>query len=78
MKSIIRKISTAVSLLLINIMTFAQQPTHYPKANDPIPWTIGNIIVYIGGPILLFVLYYYYRRWDKKKRLEKKNSREQR
>lgn len=46
----------------------AQQPTHYPDEHDPIPPTLINILVFIGGPIILFVIYYYYKKREKNKR----------
>ncbi|MBN1387005.1 MAG: hypothetical protein JW965_01075 [Bacteroidales bacterium] len=49
------------------VAVMAQQPTHYPDEHEPIPPTLINILIYIGGPILLFVIYYYYRKWEKKK-----------
>jgi hypothetical protein len=47
--------------------TLAQEPSFYPDENEPIPPTVVNILIYIGGPLLLFVIYYYYRKWEKKK-----------
>ena len=74
MKNIINKISLTILFSFIYLVTYAQQPTHYPEANEPIQWTLGNILVYIGGPVLLFIVYYYYRKWEKKKRLNKKSK----
>jgi hypothetical protein len=47
------------------ILTFAQQPTHYPDDHGPIPPTLINILIFVGGPILLFIIYYHYRKRDK-------------
>lgn len=60
----------ALIVMFINQVTevMAQQPTHYPDDHEPIPPTLINIIVFIGGPILLFVIYYYFRKREKKKR----------
>jgi hypothetical protein len=45
----------------------AQEPSFYPDENEPIPPTVVNILIYIGGPILLFVIYYYFRKREKDK-----------
>ena len=58
---VVMLISQAAELL-------AQQPTHYPDDHEPIPPTLINILVFIGGPILLFVIYYYFRKREKKRR----------
>ena len=50
---------------------FAQEPTHYPDANEPIPPTLINILIYLGGPILLFVIYYNFMKREKKKKESK-------
>lgn len=61
---------TALILMFLGHVTLAlaQQPTHYPDDHGPIPPTLINILIFIGGPILLFIIYYYYRKRDKKKK----------
>lgn len=73
MKTIINKVFLTALFVILPVIALAQQPTHYPKANEPIPWTLGNILLYIGGPIILFFIYYFFRRREKKKRMEEKN-----
>ena len=77
MKNISNTIYRGMAVIILFISqaaaTIAQQPTHYPDEHEPIPPTIINILIYIGGPILIFVIYYYYNKSQKKKRHEKKN-----
>ena len=77
MKNISSTIYRVLAVIILFIsqaaVATAQQPTHYPDEHEPIPPTIINILIYIGGPILLFVIYYYYNKSQKKKRQEKKN-----
>ena len=49
-------------------LTIAQQPTHYPDDHGPIPPTLINILIFVGGPILLFIIYYHFRKRDKIRR----------
>jgi len=69
-----RIIALVLLLLSHSTLIMSQQPTHYPKANEPVPWTLGNILIYIGGPILLFLVYYYYRKREKRKAEEKNKA----
>ncbi|MDT8400306.1 MAG: hypothetical protein RQ743_01315 [Bacteroidales bacterium] len=71
MKKISEKVYMGFAMIMIFIIqsgvTLAQQPTHYPDEHEPIPPTLVNILVYIGGPILLFIIYYYFRKRKRKK-----------
>lgn len=60
-------------MLAYSAATLAQQPTHYPDEHEPIPLTVGNVLLYIVTPIVIFLIYYYYRKSEKKKR-EKENN----
>ncbi len=72
MKNISNTIYRGMAVIILFIsqaaVIFAQEPTHYPDANEPIPPTLINILIYIGTPILLFVIYYQYRKREKKKK----------
>ncbi len=68
------RISLTAIFLLTAIITLAQQPTHYPDEHEPIPLTVGNVLLYIVTPIVLFLIYYYYRKSQKKKREKENNS----
>jgi len=64
----------AITLLLIQASAvFSQQPTHYPDEHEPIPLTVGNVLLYIVTPVALFLIYYFYRR-RKKRELQEKNK----
>ena len=77
-----KKISYSTYMLLSLVVMFisqatvvlAQQPTHYPDDHEPIPPTLINILVFIGGPILLFVIYYYFRKRERKRRRSDGNT----
>ena len=67
--TILRRIMVVIIFIISQFsVIFAQEPTHYPDANEPIPPTLINILIYLGGPILLFVIYYNFRKREKKKK----------
>ena len=71
-----KKISAYLYMLIAVVVMFisqatvalAQEPTHYPDEHEPIPPTLINILIFIGGPIFLFVIYYYFRKREKRRR----------
>jgi hypothetical protein len=64
----IRKGLAAVALLLLSASaTYSQQPTHYPSGGEPVSPALINILIFIGGPILLYLGYRYYRKKSGKK-----------
>ncbi|HDZ40113.1 MAG TPA: hypothetical protein ENH59_00300 [Bacteroidetes bacterium] len=65
-----RGLAVIMMFIIQSGLILAQQPTHYPDDHGPIPPTLINILIFIGGPILLFIIYYYYRKRDKKKKKE--------
>jgi hypothetical protein len=78
MKSIVNKLyrkpAAVILMLAYSAATLAQQPTHYSGENEPIPLTVGNVLLYIVTPIILFLIYYNYRKSQKKKREKENNS----
>lgn len=66
-KTIYRTLAAMIILSSQVSHTLAQEPSFYPDENEPIPPTVVNILIYIGGPILLFVIYYYFRKREKDK-----------
>ncbi|MFO7852374.1 MAG: hypothetical protein ACQERS_13600 [Bacteroidota bacterium] len=62
-----RSIGFLILFISQTVLALAQQPTHYPDEHEPIPPTLINILIFIGGPILLFVIYWHYRKRHKKK-----------
>jgi zinc transporter ZupT len=54
------------------INSLAQSPTHYPSGNDPVDFTLVNILVYIVAPILMVIIYLWYRRYLYKKKQSEK------
>lgn len=65
---LIRKGWTAIALLLLSAsVAYAQQPTHYPSGGGPVSPALINILIFIGGPILLYLGYRYYRKKSGKK-----------
>lgn len=67
----IRVLAVLVLLMLMKVGLYAQQPTHYPGEHEPIQPTLVNLLIFVGGPILLFVIYYYYRKRQKAKSRER-------
>ncbi len=67
-----KKVSAVILMLTYSAAILAQQPTHYPDEHEPIPLTVGNVLLYIVAPIAIFLIYYFYRKSEKKKR-EKEN-----
>lgn len=63
-----RKPAAIMLMLAYSAAALAQQPTHYPDEHEPIPLTVGNVLLYIVAPIALFLIYYFYRKSQKKKR----------
>lgn len=56
----------------------SQTPTHYPTKGDPIEFDLVNILVYIGGPLLLLGLYLWRRNvWKKRRRRRNEEIRKQ-
>ncbi|MEA1887816.1 MAG: hypothetical protein U9N72_11470 [Bacteroidota bacterium] len=66
-KIIYRSLGFIMLFISQAVVALAQQPTHYPDEHEPIPPTVINILIFIGGPILLFVIYWHYRKREKKK-----------
>lgn len=69
-----RKASAIMLMLAWSAAVLAQQPTHYPDEHEPIPLTVGNVLLYIVAPIAIFLIYYFYRKSQKKKREKENNS----
>jgi hypothetical protein len=68
LESISMRLAMIIFLISQAVLTFAQQPTHYPDDHGPIPPTLINILIFVGGPILLFIIYYHFRKRDKIRR----------
>jgi type IV secretory pathway VirB2 component (pilin) len=66
-KEIRRGLAAVALLLLSSAVTFAQQPTHYPSGGEPVSPALINILIFIGGPLLLYLGYRYYRKKSGKK-----------
>lgn len=66
-KIIYRSLGIVMLFISQTVVAMAQQPTHYPDEHEPIPPTLINILIFIGGPLLLFVIYWHYRKRHKKK-----------
>jgi len=54
-------LGTVLFLLPGNLLS-GQQPTDYPSGGEPFTPTLGNILVYIGGPVLMYLIYRWYKR----------------
>jgi len=74
LRNIIKELFIVVTVFITHSAVYAQQPTHYPGDNDPIPPTLVNILIYVGGPLLLFLAYYYFTKKEKKKREERRKD----
>ncbi|MFN2380171.1 MAG: hypothetical protein ABR519_08175 [Bacteroidales bacterium] len=48
-------------------VAYSQQPTHYPSGGEPVSPALINILIFIGGPILLYLGYRYYKNKSGKK-----------
>jgi hypothetical protein len=58
----------AVALLFLSASAaYSQQPTHYPSGGEPVSPALINILIFIGGPILLYLGFRYYRKKPGKK-----------
>lgn len=66
-KIIYRSLGIVMLFISQTVVAMSQQPTHYPDEHEPIPPTLINILIFIGGPLLLFVIYWHYRKRHKKK-----------
>ncbi|MCF8221496.1 MAG: hypothetical protein K9J25_00005 [Bacteroidales bacterium] len=73
-RNTIKVLYAAFTVIITQVAVYAQQPTHYPGDNDPIPPTLVNILIYIGGPLLLFLAYYYFNKKEKKKREDRRKD----
>ena len=71
LNSILRLLVITLLFISQHVIGYAQQPSSYPGENEPVPPTLVNLLVYIGGPILLFIIYYYFRKREKKKRISR-------
>ena len=73
-RNTIKGLYAVFTVFIFQVAVYAQQPTHYPGENDPIPPTLVNILIYIGGPLVLFLAYYYFNKKEKKKREERRKD----
>lgn len=58
------KLFSYISMLLISVTSFAQQPTHVPSPQNNSPIDLNNwfdIIVFIIIPLVLIVVYFLWR-----------------
>lgn len=71
----IYRVLAVITLFLMQASAlYSQQPTHYPDEHEPIPLTVGNVLLYIVTPVALFLIYYFYRRRKKRELQEKKKK----